>query len=208
VALVVGGAGAVGAATGRLLARGGATVVLTNRPGEERAAAAARIVAGLPGAGHAASPADVADTATLLALRDTLAARHGRLDILVNAAGFTRPVPRHDLDALDDDLIDRMFRVNWRGQFAAVRTVAPLLKASEAALSGRGVGRAARSTSATAGRCSTSTTRRASGSRSSTTVAPARPTPGSAARYRPSTRSAASGRSPSACPTSAPPSRS
>jgi NAD(P)-dependent dehydrogenase (short-subunit alcohol dehydrogenase family) len=46
----------------------------------------------------------------------------------VNAAGFTKPVPHADLDALDDDLIDRMFQVNWRGQFAAIRTFAPMLK--------------------------------------------------------------------------------
>ena len=50
--------------------------------------------------------------------------------MLVNAAGFTKLVPHADLDALDDDLIDMMFAVNWRGQFAAVRTFAPLLKAS------------------------------------------------------------------------------
>ena len=50
--------------------------------------------------------------------------------MLVNAAGFTKPVPHADLDALDDALIDRMFAVNWRGQFAAIRTFAPMLKAS------------------------------------------------------------------------------
>jgi NAD(P)-dependent dehydrogenase (short-subunit alcohol dehydrogenase family) len=48
----------------------------------------------------------------------------------VNAAGFTKPVPHADLEALDDELIDRMFQVNWRGQFAAIRTFAPLLKRS------------------------------------------------------------------------------
>jgi 3-oxoacyl-[acyl-carrier protein] reductase len=50
--------------------------------------------------------------------------------VLVNTAGFTKPVPHADLDALDDDLIDRMFRINWRGQFATVRAFAPMLKAS------------------------------------------------------------------------------
>ena len=128
LALIVGGAGAIGAATARLLARDGATVLLTHRPGAE--AAAAEIVAALPGAGHAAYPADVAETATLLRLREAIALRHDRLDLLVNAAGFTKPVPHHDLDALDDELIDRVFEVNWRGQFAAIRTFAPMLKAS------------------------------------------------------------------------------
>lgn len=126
-ALVIGGTGAIGAATARLLATGGATVILTHRPDDARGQ---ELLATLPGAGHAALPADIADTGTLLALRDALAARHDRLDMLVNAAGFTKPVPHRDLDALDDALIDRMLTVNWRGQFAAIRTFAPLLKAS------------------------------------------------------------------------------
>lgn len=63
----------------------------------------------LPGSGHFVFPADVADTASLLALRDTVRARCGQaLHVLVNAAGFTKPVPHADLDALDDPLIDRM----------------------------------------------------------------------------------------------------
>jgi 3-oxoacyl-[acyl-carrier protein] reductase len=82
-------------------------VILTHRPGKDRDAAA-----GLPGDGHAALPADVADTPSLLALREAVQARYGRLDILVNAAGFTKPVSHADLDALDDELIDRLFQVN------------------------------------------------------------------------------------------------
>jgi 3-oxoacyl-[acyl-carrier protein] reductase len=65
-----------------------------------------------------------------LALRQEIASKYRRLDILVNTAGFTKPVPHDNLDALDDDLIDRMFAVNWRGQFAAIRTFAPMLRAS------------------------------------------------------------------------------
>src|SRR5690349_10629704 len=130
VALVVGGSGAIGAATCRMLAQAGATVVLTHKPGERCTEVARGILKELPGAGHLAHPADIADTASLLRVRDAIAERHGRLDILVNAAGFTKPVPHADLEALDDELIDRMFQVNWRGQFAAIRTFAPLLKAS------------------------------------------------------------------------------
>jgi 3-oxoacyl-[acyl-carrier protein] reductase len=122
VALVVGGAGGIGRAAGRMIAEAGAKVVLTHRAGK------AADVAGLPGDGHAAFAADVAETASLLALRDAVKERYGRLDILVNAAGFTKPVPHADLEALDDDLIDRMFQVNWRGQFATIRTFAPMLK--------------------------------------------------------------------------------
>jgi len=113
-----------------MLAQAGATVVLTHKPGERSAEVASGIPKELPGAGHLAHSADIADTASLLRVRDAIAERHGRLDILVNAAGFTKPVPHADLEALDDELIDRMFQVNWRGQFAAIRTFAPLLKRS------------------------------------------------------------------------------
>jgi 3-oxoacyl-[acyl-carrier protein] reductase len=130
VALVVGGAGGIGAATSQLLAAAGARLIITHMPGQEFTAIARSVVAQLPGEGHAAFEADVSDTPSLIGLRDRISAEHGRLDILVNAAGFTKPVPHADLDALNDDLIDQMFRVNWRGQFAAVRTFAPLLIAS------------------------------------------------------------------------------
>jgi 3-oxoacyl-[acyl-carrier protein] reductase len=131
IVLVVGGAGGVGRATARLFAEAGAKVAITHRPGDDKAAQAKALLAQWPGDGHAAFAADVGDTATILALRDAMAARYGdNLHVLVNTAGFTKPVPHADLDALDDNLIDRMFRVNWRGQFATVRAFAPMLKAS------------------------------------------------------------------------------
>jgi 3-oxoacyl-[acyl-carrier protein] reductase len=128
VALIIGGAGAIGAATARMLAHADAKVVLTYRPGRE--SNAALVLQSLPGGGHTSFAADIADTATLTALRDSIQDQFGRLDILINAAGFTVPVPHRDLEALTDELIDRVFEVNWRGQFAAIRTFAPMLRAS------------------------------------------------------------------------------
>ena len=125
VALVVGGSGGIGAASARLFAEAGASVAITHRPGKTQ-----DVLAGLPGRGHAAFPADVADTASITALQAAVAERFGRLDVLVNTAGFTKPVPHADLQALDDALIDQMFAVNWRGQFATVRAFAPMLQAS------------------------------------------------------------------------------
>jgi 3-oxoacyl-[acyl-carrier protein] reductase len=129
-ALVIGGAGGIGAASAKLLAEAGAKVAVTHRPGKEAADRAAPLVQALAGEGHVAIPADVADTKTLLAAREAISRAFGGLDILVNSAGFTKPIPHGDLDALDDEFIDRMFAVNWRGQFAAIRTFAPMLKAS------------------------------------------------------------------------------
>ncbi|MEP9378846.1 SDR family oxidoreductase [Aquabacter sp. CN5-332] len=127
IALVVGGSGGIGSATAERLAALGASVTVTYR---SRAEDARALVARLPGAGHAAEEAAVEDSASLARLAETMKARHGALHILVNAAGFTKAVKHVDLDALDDELIDRMFAVNWRGSFAAVRSFAPLLKES------------------------------------------------------------------------------
>jgi 3-oxoacyl-[acyl-carrier protein] reductase len=128
VAVIVGGSGGIGAATARMFAEAGCYVVITYRPGRVEAGEA--VLATLHGHGHHAFPADIAASTTLDALRRSVAETYGRCDILVNTAGFTKPVPHGDLDALDDDLIDRMFQVNWRGPFATIRAFAPLLKAS------------------------------------------------------------------------------
>lgn len=126
-ALVVGGSGGIGAATAERLAALGARVTLTYR---NRPAAAEAVLARLAGEGHRAVEADVEDSAALNRLAADMAADGGMLHILVNAAGFTRAIRHADLEALDDAFIDRMFAVNWRGSFAAVRAFAPLLAAS------------------------------------------------------------------------------
>jgi 3-oxoacyl-[acyl-carrier protein] reductase len=130
IVLIVGGTGSIGAETARQFAEQGATVLITYRDASGEGAAATATLASLAGKGHATFPVDVAQTSSLETLRDEIGGRFGRLDVLVNAAGFTKAIPHADLEALDDDLIDRMFAVNWRGQFATIRSLAPLLKAS------------------------------------------------------------------------------
>src|ERR1700751_3351943 len=130
VVLIVGGAGSIGAVTAAHFAELGARVAISHRDVPEEAAAATKVVQSLPGERHAALVADVARTDTLKALRAEIERRYGRLDILVNAAGFTKPIPHADLDALDDALIDSLFVAHWRGPFATVRAFAPLLRAN------------------------------------------------------------------------------
>lgn len=124
VAVVIGGTGGIGKATANRLAQAGASVVVV---GQDDIAQAEAVVQQIPGAGHSALLASITDSATLTALAAAVRERYGRADILVNAAGFTKPIKHSDLDALTDELIDDMFKVNWRGQFAAIRAFRGLL---------------------------------------------------------------------------------
>lgn len=124
IALVTGGSGGIGSAICRQLADAGATVIATYKNGEARAQ---EVIATLPGRGHRAIRAVTDDDASLRHVANTVAEEYGRIDILVNTVGVTRYVPPADLEALDNDIIDEIFRVNWRGTFAAIRSLKPLL---------------------------------------------------------------------------------
>ncbi len=126
VALVTGGGGGIGSAICRGLAAAGATLVITYKRDQTRAES---LAAELPGEGHLVARASVEDSAALARLAQRIADGPGRLDLLVNNAGITRSVPHSELDALDDALIDDIFRVNVRGAIATVRAMRPLLAA-------------------------------------------------------------------------------
>jgi len=131
VAVVTGGAGGIGTAVCRRLADAGATIVIGYR---NSAAKAEALVGSLPGSGHTALPALVESSDALDTLAVEVEDRLGRADILINNAGTSRFVPHGDLDALDDELIDQIFRVNWRGAFACVRAFRTLLAAGDGGL--------------------------------------------------------------------------
>ncbi|MCS6835294.1 MAG: SDR family oxidoreductase [Anaerolineae bacterium] len=127
VALVTGGGGGIGSAICRRLAQAGAHIVITYAHDQAKAEA---VRDSLPAGQHLVIQAAVDDSAAQAALAARVAADYGRLDILVNNAGVTRPVPHDDLDALSDELIDTIFRVNVRGALASVRAMKTLLLAS------------------------------------------------------------------------------
>ncbi len=123
VALVTGGGGGIGSIICRKLAQAGARVIIT----DVNLQAARAVAESLPGEGHFASDAPVDDSAALKKFAAQIATQYGKLDVLVNCAGVTRQVVHDDLDGLDDELIDRIFRINWRGAFATVRAFKELL---------------------------------------------------------------------------------
>ncbi|NDJ61955.1 MAG: SDR family oxidoreductase [Chloroflexi bacterium] len=131
VVVVTGGGGGIGSAIARRLADAGARIVITYSRSADKAAAVAE---SLHGADHRVVRCPVDDSAAQADLARQVAEHYGTLDVLVNNAGITRAVPHPDLDALDDDLIDSIFRVNVRGALASVRALKDLLAAGDGGL--------------------------------------------------------------------------
>jgi 3-oxoacyl-[acyl-carrier protein] reductase len=115
VAIVTGAARGIGAAIAARLAAEGALVVIVDRdPSAEEATAALRE----SGRRAEAVVADVTDAAAVDELVADVAARHGRLDVLVNNAGVTRDNLIFKLDEADWDTV---LDVNLKSAFLCSR---------------------------------------------------------------------------------------
>ena len=122
VVLVTGGGGGIGSAICRRMAAAGASVVINYHHNAQKARAA---LDSLAGEGHWMVQASVTDSIRLAEVAEEFGKRYGTLNLLVNNAGITTPVPHDDLEGLTDEWIDRIFQTNWRGAFATVRAFLP-----------------------------------------------------------------------------------
>jgi len=128
VALVTGGGTGIGAATSRLLAERGATVVICQPDQAMADDCAARLSAdGLPIAGIGADLARADGCVRLV--RETLAA-HGRIDVLVNNAAVVGRPALGDLLDFPDAQLDAIVDVNLKGTFRASREAARAMVAA------------------------------------------------------------------------------
>jgi 3-oxoacyl-[acyl-carrier protein] reductase len=128
VVVVTGASNGIGAAAARAFAELGATLVVGYNQGADRAQA---LVDSFPPGDHFIAQLSLEDPASFKALADKVAAQFGKLDVLVNSAGFTKAIKHADLDALDDALFEKILIANVRGPYSAIRALAPLLKASK-----------------------------------------------------------------------------
>jgi ketoreductase RED2 len=127
VAVVTGSSSGIGEQIARRLAALGASVVVNS---SSSTADGERIAAEL---GERASyvQADISDEAQARRMIDEVVGRYGRLDVLVNNAGWTTRVDHRDLDALTDDIFRRTFDVNVWGTWAVTKAAIPHLARSD-----------------------------------------------------------------------------
>ena len=127
VALVTGGGGGIGEATGRLFAEEGAAVALLDADGAAARGAAESIQGAVAGARVLPLQGDVTDEADARRLVDEAAGQLGGLHTLVNVAGVRVYVPLAEATAAD---WERIIGVNVLGTAHCCKAALPRLRES------------------------------------------------------------------------------
>ncbi|WP_290591204.1 SDR family NAD(P)-dependent oxidoreductase [Alicyclobacillus sp.] len=127
VVWVTGSSTGIGRAAALAFAAHGADVVVHGNENREAARALAREIEGM-GRRSLAVLGDVADRHEVEAMVAQVQDSFGRLDVLVNNAGAL--IRRARLEALEEDLWDRVMDVNLKSVYLVTRAVLPLLKES------------------------------------------------------------------------------
>jgi 3alpha(or 20beta)-hydroxysteroid dehydrogenase len=122
IAIITGGARGMGAATARLFATEGATVVIADMLDAEGHALAAQI-----GGNTIFRQHNVADESQWEALVNEVVSRFGRVDILVNNAGV---VSFGAIETSTAQEFDRVFGVNVKGPLLGIKYVGKVMKAA------------------------------------------------------------------------------
>ena len=125
VALITGGASGIGAATARLFAQNGATVVLADL----NEANAAKIATECEALGVSAMPLtmEVTDEKSVEGGIESIVKRFGHLDIVVNSAGISIRQSAMDVSV---EIWDKVLSVNVKGTFLPSRVAARHMKTS------------------------------------------------------------------------------
>lgn len=126
VAIVTGSSSGIGEATARALAAAGASVVVNSASSIDAGTAVAE---SLP-TDSIYVQGDISDEAQDKAIVAETLRRFGRLDVLVNNAGWTTRVDHRDHEALTDDILFRTFEVNVYGTWWMTRAALPALRES------------------------------------------------------------------------------
>lgn len=128
IAWITGGGTGIGEAGARALAADGWTVVISGRRAAELERVAAAINAAQPGQAEAMA-LDVSKAADVTKVAESILARHGRIDCLVNSAGVN--VPKRSWADLEQDGWDRLVEINLSGVMYCMRAVLPAMRAQQ-----------------------------------------------------------------------------
>lgn len=121
VVLVTGGASGLGAEICRVMAEGGATVVVADVQADAAGTIAQEI-------GGSAQTVDLTDATACAGLIDRVISAHGRIDVLINNAGTDKTVSIEELE-LDD--FTRVIDVNLVAPFALAKAAFPHMRAAK-----------------------------------------------------------------------------
>ncbi len=121
VALVTGGAGGLGAATVRMLAREGARVAVCDLADEAGEALAKEV-------GGDYHRLDVSSEAAWKSVVETVVAKHGAIDVLVNLAGIEGDISASSPETTSLAEWRKVMAVNLDGTFLGCREILPVMK--------------------------------------------------------------------------------
>lgn len=127
IAFVTGASNGIGAETARQLANAGATVIIGYHSNQKRAQI---VLDSLETNDHCILQLDISDRHSVAEAASRITRLFGKLDILVNSAGATKPIAHSDLDTLDEALFDDILSLNAGGPFSVIRQHMPLLMVS------------------------------------------------------------------------------
>jgi 3-oxoacyl-[acyl-carrier protein] reductase len=128
VVLITGGGTGLGRVTALAMAREGAHLAIGYSRSKAEALSTVEEIVGL-GARAIAVQADVSNSAQVSNMVAQVMDEYGRIDVLVNNAGFTVFVPFHDLERMQEEDWDRLMAVNAKGPFLCCKAVVPIMRA-------------------------------------------------------------------------------
>lgn len=120
IAVITGGGSGIGEATAKLFAKEGAMLVVADK----RGANAERVAKEIGGRASAVT-VDVSKAAQVKAMIDGAVARHGRLDILINNAGYG--ITGSVVETSEEDW-DALMSVNVKGVFLGCKYAIPVMQ--------------------------------------------------------------------------------
>jgi 3-oxoacyl-[acyl-carrier protein] reductase len=127
VALVTGASRGIGRACALAFAREGASVAVNYHSSPDAAHEVVELIR-KQGGKAVALAADASNDAAVRGLVKAVEEQFGRLDYLVNNAGWSTRIPHEKLEDLTDEIWDRTLSTNLHGPFYCVRAAAPLLR--------------------------------------------------------------------------------